>query len=183
MKKFKTFIALLLAALMLGGCASPSQSSGGTLDALRSYVDSFSSWVEKKTEALNSFLHRKDAGGTAIVDTVQEFFEDKIEDIEDIFDGKEDTDTSREEMKAIRDEVIVPFSEMVYSRPDVDGLINDVYALEEALDALENDHEYLTRGGVFPERLLKIWVDRKRKEARRIENIPHPAEFERYFDL
>ena len=55
--------------------------------------------------------------------------------------------------------------------------------LDEALDALEADHEYLTRGGVFPERLIKIWIDRKRKEAARINKIPHPAEFEQYYDL
>lgn len=56
-------------------------------------------------------------------------------------------------------------------------------SLDEALDALEADHDYLTRGGVFPERLLNIWIDRKRKEAARINQIPHPAEFERYYDL
>ena len=56
-------------------------------------------------------------------------------------------------------------------------------SLDEALDALEADHEYLTRGGVFPERLIKIWIDRKRREAARINRIPHPAEFEQYYDL
>ena len=56
-------------------------------------------------------------------------------------------------------------------------------SLDEALDALEADHDYLTKGGVFPERLIEIWIDRKRKEAARINQIPHPAEFERYYDL
>ena len=28
--------------------------------------------------------------------------------------------------------------------------------LDEALDALEADHDYLTAGGVFPERLIEI---------------------------
>lgn len=55
--------------------------------------------------------------------------------------------------------------------------------LEEALDELEKDHEYLTRGGVFPERLIKIWIERKRAEAMRISRIPHPAEFEKYYDI
>jgi len=55
--------------------------------------------------------------------------------------------------------------------------------LDEALDALENDHEYLTAGGVFPEELIKIWIKRKRAESAKINNIPHPAEFERYYDL
>ena len=55
--------------------------------------------------------------------------------------------------------------------------------LEEALDALERDHDYLTKNGVFPERLIQIWLERKRKESRTISQIPHPAEFGAYYDL
>ena len=55
--------------------------------------------------------------------------------------------------------------------------------LEEALDALERDHDYLTKNGVFPERLIQIWLERKRKEGRTISQIPHPAEFGAYYDL
>lgn len=55
--------------------------------------------------------------------------------------------------------------------------------LAEALDAMEADHEYLTEGGVFPERLIQIWLDKKRAESREIEQIPHPAEFKKYYDL
>ena len=55
--------------------------------------------------------------------------------------------------------------------------------LDEALDALEADHDYLTAGGVFPERLIQIWLERKRKESLEISQIPHPAEFEKYYDL
>lgn len=56
-------------------------------------------------------------------------------------------------------------------------------SLEEALDALEADHEYLTRGGVFPERLLQIWVEKKRKELQKISQVPHPMEYAMYYDL
>lgn len=56
-------------------------------------------------------------------------------------------------------------------------------SLEEALDVLEKDHEYLTAGGVFPQRLIDIWLKRKREECLRISQIPHPAEFEAYYDL
>ncbi len=55
--------------------------------------------------------------------------------------------------------------------------------LDEALDALEEDHEYLTKSGVFPERLIEIWIQRKRLESKDISQIPHPAEFQRYYDL
>ena len=56
-------------------------------------------------------------------------------------------------------------------------------SLDEALDALETDHEYLTSGGVFPERLIEIWLKRKRAESLEISQIPHPAEFQKYYDL
>ncbi|SHG38202.1 glutamine synthetase [Thermosyntropha lipolytica DSM 11003] len=56
-------------------------------------------------------------------------------------------------------------------------------SLDEALDALEKDHDFLLKGGVFPKRLIEIWIEAKRKEARRVNDIPHPMEFEMYYDL
>ncbi len=56
-------------------------------------------------------------------------------------------------------------------------------SLGEALDALEADNEYLTRGGVFPKKLLETWIARKRAELEKINKIPHPVEFAHYFDL
>lgn len=56
-------------------------------------------------------------------------------------------------------------------------------SLGEALDALEADHDYLTAGGVFPERLLRQHIARRRKDLEAVNQIPHPAEFEKYYDL
>lgn len=56
-------------------------------------------------------------------------------------------------------------------------------SLSKALDALEEDHAYLTEGGVFPEFLLRDFIAKKRKEISEIEKIPHPAEFDRYYTL
>jgi len=56
-------------------------------------------------------------------------------------------------------------------------------SLDEALDALEEDHGFLTQGGVFPKRLIEIWIENKRKESSRYKLLPHPFEFETYFDL
>ncbi len=56
-------------------------------------------------------------------------------------------------------------------------------SLDEALDALEADHDYLTAGGVFPEELLKNFIANKRKEVAELSKIPHPAEFDRYYNL
>ena len=55
--------------------------------------------------------------------------------------------------------------------------------LEDALDALEADHAYLTKGGVFPEELIKNFIKTKRAECAELAKIPHPAEFEKYFNL
>ena len=56
-------------------------------------------------------------------------------------------------------------------------------SLEQALDALEADHDYLTAGGVFPEDLLKNLIAAKRKECEKLNAIPHPAEFDLYYNL
>lgn len=56
-------------------------------------------------------------------------------------------------------------------------------SLPEALDALEADHEYLTRGGVFPERLLEQHIARRRAEVQEMDRLPHPVEFAKYYDL
>jgi glutamine synthetase len=55
--------------------------------------------------------------------------------------------------------------------------------LDEALDALLNDHEYLTRGGVFPKRLITLWIEKKRAEAAELSRIPNPAEYVKYYDM
>jgi glutamine synthetase len=56
-------------------------------------------------------------------------------------------------------------------------------SLEEALDALEADHEFLLRGGVFTEDLIETWIAYKRsQEADAVRLRPHPWEFALYYD-
>ena len=57
-------------------------------------------------------------------------------------------------------------------------------SLEEALAALEADHDYLTEGGVLTPDLIETWLDYKRThEIEPIRLRPHPHEFELYFDV
>jgi len=56
-------------------------------------------------------------------------------------------------------------------------------SLTEALAALEEDHDYLLKGGVFSEELIEDWLTSKREEASRIADRPHPHEFALYYDL
>ncbi len=55
-------------------------------------------------------------------------------------------------------------------------------SLNEALNALEEDHDYLTAGGVFPEHLIKSYISSKRSEIAALNAIPNPAEFDRYYN-
>jgi glutamine synthetase len=56
-------------------------------------------------------------------------------------------------------------------------------SLGEALDALEKDHEFLLKGEVFPQKLVEVWLENKRKELHNINKIPMPIEFAMYYDL
>ena len=56
-------------------------------------------------------------------------------------------------------------------------------SLEQALKALEDDHEFLLKGGVFSEDLLEAWIGYKRtNEIDAIRVRPHPYEYFMYFD-
>jgi glutamine synthetase len=56
-------------------------------------------------------------------------------------------------------------------------------SLEEALDSLEADHEFLLKGGVFTEDLIRTWIDYKRtEEVDQVALRPHPWEFALYYD-
>ena len=57
-------------------------------------------------------------------------------------------------------------------------------SLEEVLQALEDDHEFLLKGGAFTEDLIETWLDYKRKkEVDAVRLRPHPHEFALYFDV
>ncbi|MGA7678136.1 MAG: type I glutamate--ammonia ligase [Dehalococcoidia bacterium] len=57
-------------------------------------------------------------------------------------------------------------------------------SLEEALNALEKDHEYLLKGDVFTTDVIEVWLEYKRtKEVDALRLRPHPYEFYMYFDI
>ena len=56
-------------------------------------------------------------------------------------------------------------------------------SLEEVLDALEEDHEFLLVGDVFTSDIIETWLDYKRtNEVDEMRLRPHPYEFFLYFD-
>ena len=57
-------------------------------------------------------------------------------------------------------------------------------SLDEALDALEADHEFLLAGDVFTQDLIDTWIDYKRShEIDAVRLRPHPYEFHLYYDI
>lgn len=57
-------------------------------------------------------------------------------------------------------------------------------SLDEALDNLENDYQFLLKGGVFSEDLVESWISYKREnEADAVRIRPHPHEFFLYYDI
>jgi glutamine synthetase len=57
-------------------------------------------------------------------------------------------------------------------------------SLDEALDALRKDHEFLLLGEVFTPDVIDTWIWYKRtREADAIRLRPHPYEFALYYDV
>ena len=57
-------------------------------------------------------------------------------------------------------------------------------SLDQALDALEKDHDFLLKGDVFTQDVIDTWIEYKRKkEVDAIRLRPHPYEFALYFDI
>ena len=57
-------------------------------------------------------------------------------------------------------------------------------SLEEVLDSLEADHQWLLEGGLFTQDVIDTWIEYKRlHELDQVRLRPHPYEFSLYFDL
>ena len=57
-------------------------------------------------------------------------------------------------------------------------------SLEESLQALRDDHEFLLRGDVFTEDVIDTWIWYKQtKEIEALRERPHPFEFAMYYDI
>ncbi len=57
-------------------------------------------------------------------------------------------------------------------------------SLDEALEELKKDHEFLTRDGVFDEHFINNWIKFKyTREVMKVIPVPSPIEYEMYYDL
>lgn len=68
--------------------------------------------------------------------------------------------------------------------PEEEKLIPTVCSsLDQALEALDADREFLTAGGVFPDDLIDGYIDLKMEEVTRMRMTTHPVEFDMYYSL
>ena len=57
------------------------------------------------------------------------------------------------------------------------------HSLDEALQALEEDHAFMLKGDVFTQDVIDTWIDyKKENEVDPLRLRPHPLEFQMYYD-
>ncbi|MFL0458855.1 type I glutamate--ammonia ligase [Kytococcus sedentarius] len=79
-----------------------------------------------------------------------------------------------------------PVDKDLYELPpeEQDAIAQLPFSLDDALLALEADHDFLTEGDVFTEDLIAAWVDYKRThEIEPMRLRPNPYEYELYFHI
>ena len=79
-----------------------------------------------------------------------------------------------------------PLDKDIYdlSPEELKGVPKTPGALDEALDCLEKDNDFLLQGDVFTPDVISTWIWYKReKEVDAIRLRPHPYEFYMYFDI
>ncbi|HOZ95087.1 MAG TPA: glutamine synthetase, partial [Ottowia sp.] len=68
--------------------------------------------------------------------------------------------------------------------PEEDKLVPTVcHSLDQALEELDRDRAFLTRGGVFTDAMLDAYIELKMTEVNRIRVQVNPAEYDLYFSL
>ena len=78
-----------------------------------------------------------------------------------------------------------PIDKDIYELPaeEKHGIAQTPGSLTESLNALEADHEFLLRGGVFNAGMIETYLDLKRiREVEGVALRPHPYEFALYYD-
>jgi glutamine synthetase type I len=68
--------------------------------------------------------------------------------------------------------------------PEEDAKIPTVcHSLDQALEALDGDRKFLTKGGVFTDAMIDAYIELKMTEVTRFRMTTHPVEFDMYYSL
>ena len=66
--------------------------------------------------------------------------------------------------------------------PEEDAKIPTVCSsLDQALEYLDKDREFLTRGGVFSNEMIDAYIELKMQDVTRFRMTTHPVEFDMYY--
>lgn len=79
-----------------------------------------------------------------------------------------------------------PLDKNIYDLPpeELAGLKSAPGSLDEALEALQKDHDFLLKGDVFTKDVIDKWIEYKiENEVNPVRLRPHPHEFYLYFDI
>jgi len=78
-----------------------------------------------------------------------------------------------------------PMDKNLYDLPPEEAakVPNSCASLDEALDNLDKDRDFLVRGSVFSNDMLDAYIDLKMEEITRSRITTHPIEFEMYYSL
>ncbi len=57
------------------------------------------------------------------------------------------------------------------------------HSLDQALEALDQDRDFLTAGGVMGDDMIDAYIDLKMEEVTRLRMATHPVEFDQYYSL
>ncbi|MEO6022919.1 MAG: type I glutamate--ammonia ligase [Burkholderiales bacterium] len=78
-----------------------------------------------------------------------------------------------------------PIDKNLYDLPPEEAkkVPNVCSSLDMALEHLDKDREFLTRGGVFSNDMLDAYIDLKMEEVTRFRMTTHPIEFDMYYSL
>ena len=78
-----------------------------------------------------------------------------------------------------------PIDKNLYDLPPEEAkkVPNVCSSLDMALEHLDKDREFLTRGGVFSNDMLDAYIDLKMEEVTRFRMTTHPVEFDMYYSL
>ncbi|MBA0922284.1 MAG: type I glutamate--ammonia ligase [Nitrosospira sp.] len=78
-----------------------------------------------------------------------------------------------------------PMDKNLYDLPpeEAAGIPNPCSSLDEALDNLDRDRDFLIRGDVFSSDMIDAYIELKMEEVTRLRMTTHPVEFDMYYSL
>ena len=76
-----------------------------------------------------------------------------------------------------------PIDKNLYDLPPEEAakVPHPCHSLDQALESLEADHAFLTKGGVFSEDMINAYIELKMEEVTRFRMTTHPVEFDMYY--